>query len=66
MQFPANDMMSGGDISHKISAHELQFPANNMMSGRGGEMNKSLSRKILTRNQHLLIQRGKGDNTNSR
>ena len=36
MQFPANDMMSGGDMSHKISTHELQFPANNMLSGGDG------------------------------
>ena len=36
MQFPANNMMSGGDISHKRSAHELQFPANNMMVGGEG------------------------------
>ena len=36
MQFPANDMMSGGDMSHKIYAHELQFPANDLMSGGEG------------------------------
>ena len=33
MQFPANYMMSGGDMSHKRSAHEMQFSANDMMSG---------------------------------
>ena len=36
MQFPANDMMAGGDMPHKRSAHELQFPANDMMSGGDG------------------------------
>ena len=36
MQFPANDMMSGGDMSDKRSAHELQFPANDMMSAGEG------------------------------
>ena len=36
MQFPANDMMSGEDMSHKRSAHELQFPAKDMMSGGYG------------------------------
>ena len=36
MQFPANDMMSGGEMLDKRSAHELQFPANDMMSGGEG------------------------------
>ena len=36
MQFPANDMMSGGDMSQKRSAHKMQFPASNMMSGGDG------------------------------
>ena len=36
MQFPANNMISGGDMSQKRSAHEFQFPANDMMSGRDG------------------------------
>ena len=36
MQFPANDMMSGRDMSHTRSAHEFQFPANDMMSGGEG------------------------------
>ena len=31
MQFSANDMMSGGDMSQKRSAQEMQFPANDMM-----------------------------------
>ena len=33
MQFPANDMISGGGISKKGPAYEIQFPANDMMSG---------------------------------
>ena len=36
MQFPANDIISGGDMSQKKSAYELQFPANDMMSGGDG------------------------------
>ena len=36
MHLPANDMMSGRDMSHKRSAHRLQFPANDMMSGGEG------------------------------
>ena len=36
MQFPANDVMSGGDMSQKISANELQFPTNDMTSGGDG------------------------------
>ena len=36
MQFPANDMISGRDMSDKRSAHESQFPFNDVMSGREG------------------------------
>ena len=33
MQFPANAMMSGGDMSKKRFAHKMQLPTNDMMSG---------------------------------
>ena len=36
MQFPANDMMSGGYMSQKRSAHEMYFPSKDMMSGGDG------------------------------
>ena len=36
MQFRANDMMSGGDMSQKRYAHKMQFPAKDMMSGGYG------------------------------